>query len=135
MNSFKKDFKLLARTSPFTDMIGPIYQKKGKTGLVVGLLVEDKHCNARGTVHGGIYGTLADIAMGYSVAFSTNPPTPVVTVSQTIDYVGKAQVGDWLEVHTDIQKVGRRLSFANCYFVVNEQRIARSSGVFSVTDG
>lgn len=132
MSQIPEGFEPLSRTSPFTDMIGPIYQKKDKSSLIVGLLIEEKHCNARGLAHGGIFGTLADIAMGYSAAFSTNPPTPMVTTSQTMDYVGKAKLGDWLEVHTDVQKVGRTLAFANCYFIVDEQRIARSSAVFSV---
>lgn len=125
-------YEPLARTSPFTDLLGPIYQAHIASGLVIGMRVQKKHCNARGMVHGGVLGTLADIAMGYSAAFSTTPPTPMVTASQTIDYVGKAEVGDWLEVHTDVQKVGRSLAFANCYFHVDTRRIARASAVFSV---
>ena len=132
MSNIPEGFESISRTSPFTDMIGPIYQKKGNGSLIIGLLIEEKHCNARGLAHGGIFGTLADIGMGYSAAFSTNPPTPMVTTSQTMDYVGKAQLGDWLEVHTDVQKVGRTLAFTNCYFIVEGQRIARSSAVFSV---
>jgi len=125
-------FEPLSRTSPFTDLLGPIYQKMDSSGLIIGLRVEEKHCNARGIAHGGVLGTLADIAMGYSAAFSTEPPTPIVTASQTIDYVGKAEQGDWVEVHTDVQKVGRSMAFANCYFHVNAKRIARASAVFSV---
>ena len=132
MNNIPEGFEPISRTSPFTDMVGPMYQKKDQTGLIIGLLIEEKHCNARGLAHGGIFGTLADIAMGYSAAFSTNPPTPLVTTSQTMDYAGKAQLHDWLEVHTDVQKVGRTLAFTNCYFVVGDKRIARSSAVFSV---
>ncbi|EDX88984.1 thioesterase family protein, putative [Alcanivorax sp. DG881] len=96
------------------------------------MLAEKKHCNARGIVHGGVLGTLADIAMGYSSAFSTEPPTPMVTTSQTMDYVGKAEQGDWIEVHTDVQKVGRSTAFANCYFHIGSRRIARASAIFSV---
>lgn len=132
MNPIPQGFAPLARTSPFTDLLGPFYQKQDASGLIIGLRVEQKHCNARGMVHGGVLGTLADIAMGYSAAFSTNPPTPMVTASQTIDYVGKAEAGDWLEVHTDVQKVGRSMAFANCYFHVDAKRIARASAVFSI---
>lgn len=135
MSQLPPGFEPLSRTSPFTDLLGPIYQKKDPSGLIIGLSVEQKHCNARGMVHGGVLGTLADIAMGYSAAFSTQPPTPMVTAIQTIDYAGKAEVGDWLEVHTDVQKVGRNLAFANCYFLVDSGRIARASAVFSVTGG
>jgi uncharacterized protein (TIGR00369 family) len=132
MNAVREGFEPLSRTSPFTELLGPIYQKVDAAGLVIGLVAEEKHCNARGIVHGGLLGTLADIAMGYSAAFSTEPPTPIVTTSQTVDYVGKAEKGDWIEVHTDVQKVGRNTAFANCYFHVGSKRIARASAVFSV---
>jgi len=48
----------------------------------------------------------------------------------SLDYAGSAQAGDWLEARVDIQKQGSRLSFANCYIFVNEQRIVRASAVF-----
>ena len=125
-------FAPVARTSPFADLIGPIYQKTGADGAVLAIRAEDKHCNQRGQVHGGVLGTLADIAMGYSAAFSTEPPTPMVTVNLSIDFAGKADKGDWIEVRTDIQKLGRSLAFANCYFHVDSVRIARASAVFSI---
>jgi len=132
MSELPEGFVPISRTSPFTDLIGPIYQKTDESGLIIGLVAEEKHCNARGMVHGGVLGTLADIAMGYSAAFSTQPPTRIVTTSQTVDYVGRAEKGDWIEVHTDVQKVGRSIAFANCYFHVDSRRIARASAVFSV---
>lgn len=132
MSEIPEGFEPVLRTSPFTDLIGPIYQKTENAGLIIGFYAEEKHCNARGIVHGGVFGTLADIAMGYSAAFSTEPPTPLVTASQTVDYVGKAEKGDWIEVRTDVQKVGRSAAFANCYFYVGSTRIARASAVFSV---
>jgi acyl-coenzyme A thioesterase PaaI-like protein len=46
--------------------------------------------------------------------------------------VGAAKLGDWIEAHADVQKVGRSMAFANCYFMVNDKRIVRASGVFNV---
>ena len=127
-------FEPLARSSPFADLLGPIHQRAGAEGFVFGVRAEVKHCNVRGHVHGGVLATLADIAMGYSTAFSTQPPTALVTVNLGIDYAGKAALGDWIEVHTDIQKIGRNLAFANCYFIVGNTRIARASAVFSIPE-
>jgi acyl-coenzyme A thioesterase 13 len=125
-------FTPLFRSSPFLDLLGPIYNQRSDTGLVIGLRAEEKHCNARGLVHGGVLSSLADVALGYNSAFAQEPPTPMVTSSLTIDYAGIAKLGDWITVETDVQKVGRSLAFANCYFVVESQRIARASAVFSV---
>ena len=95
-------------------------------------MAEAKHCNAREQVHGGVFSSLADVALGYNAAFSKSNPVPIVTASLTIDYAGSAKLGEWIEIETDVQKVGRRMAFANCYFFVNSKRIARDSGVFSV---
>ena len=58
-------FQPLFRTSPVLDLIGPLLSKGKGADLVIGLRVEAKHCNARGTVHGGILATFADVALGY----------------------------------------------------------------------
>jgi uncharacterized protein (TIGR00369 family) len=125
-------FGPLFRTSPVLDMIGPLYSRGEGPGLVIGLLAEKKHCNARGTVHGGILATLADVALGYAMAFSSNPPASLATANLALDFAGTAKPGDWLEVHVDIQKLGSRLAFANCYINAGEQRIVRASAVFLV---
>ena len=132
MSAIPEGFAPLLRTSPYTELLGPIYQNTESTGLIIGLRIENKHCNARGLAHGGVLGTLADIAMGYAAAFSTEPPTMMVTASQTMDYVGKAELGDWVEVHTDVHKVGRSMAFTGCRFYVGARCIATASGVFSV---
>lgn len=113
-------------------MIGPVYSRSEGAALVLGLRAERKHCNSRGTVHGGILATLADIALGYSLAFSTQPPTAAVTANLSLDFAGAAKEGDWLEAKVDFQKLGSRLAFGNCYVSVGEQRVVRASAVFLV---
>lgn len=125
-------FRPLFRSSPVLDLIGPLYCRGEGLGLVIGLRAQAKHCNARGTVHGGILATVADVALGYTMAFSSTPPANLVTATLTLDFAGTAKIGDWLEAHVDVQKKGSRLSFANCYIAVNEQRIVRASAVFLV---
>jgi acyl-coenzyme A thioesterase 13 len=124
-------FKPLHRTSPFNTLVGPLYTKGEGAGRMIGLRAETKHCNSRGIVHGGLLATLADLALGYTIAFLSDPPRSAVTASLTIDYAGSAKVGDWLEVRTDVQKSGGRLTFANCYVHVGEARIVRASAVFA----
>lgn len=125
-------YKPLFRTSPVLDLIGPLYSLGEGKNLVLGLRAEAKHCNARGTVHGGMLATLADVALGYTMAFSSEPPAGLVTANLSLDFAGTAQAGDWLEARVDIQKQGSRLSFANCYILAEGERIVRASAVFLV---
>ncbi len=132
-SAIPRDFRPLFRTSPVLDLIGPLYCRGEGVDLVIGLRVEAKHCNARGTIHGGILATVADVALGYTMAFASTPPVSLVTANLTLDFAGTARIGDWLETRVDVQRQGSRLSFANCYITVNEQRIVRASAVFLVT--
>jgi uncharacterized protein (TIGR00369 family) len=125
-------FKPLFRTSPYIELVGPLYSRGEAAELTLGLRAERKHCNMRGTVHGGVLATLADIALGYAMAFSTTPPTGLVTANLSLDFAGAAREGDWLEARVDIQKQGSRLAFGNCYITRGEERIVRASAVFLV---
>ena len=83
-------------------------------------------------MHGGILATVADVALGYTMAFASTPPANLITTNLTLDFAGTGKIDDWLETHVDVQKMGSRLAFANCYISVNDQRIVRASAVFLV---
>lgn len=72
--SLPAGFGPLFRTSPLLDTLGPFYGKGSGSDLTVGLRVAEKHTNSRGTVHGGVLATLGDIALGYTMASSAEPP-------------------------------------------------------------
>jgi acyl-coenzyme A thioesterase 13 len=125
-------FEPLFRTSPFLDLLGPVfYRRLENNAFIVGLRVGQHHANARGLAHGGLLLTLADIALGYVSAFSEDPPLSLTTANMSADFVGSAKLGDWLEAHVDILKIGKRLVFANAHLVVGDERIARVSAVFA----
>lgn len=125
-------FKPIFRTSPFLELLGPFYYRSEDERIVIGVRVEEKHTNARGTAHGGLFMTLSDIALGYCTAFSTDPPTKLVTTNLSADFAGAAKAGDWVEAHVDIQKLGGRLAFANAYLYVGSERVVRASAGFLV---
>ena len=126
-------FGPLFRSSPLLDLLGPIYGKGSGADLVIGLRVAVKHTNSRGTVHGGVLAAIADVTLGYVTAFSSDPPRRLVTASLTVDYMGSARAGDWIEARVERSKAGKTLAFANCWITAGETQIARASAVFSVS--
>ncbi len=125
-------FEPLFRTSPFLDTAGPFfYRKERDGGFVVGVRILRKHANSRGSAHGGLLLTLIDVALGYRAALSEKPPAPLITASVCADFAGAPKVGDWVEAHVDVQKVGGRLAFANAFLVVDGERLVRASAVFA----
>jgi uncharacterized protein (TIGR00369 family) len=131
-SALPEGFKALRRgSSPFLSSLGPLYVKGEGRGVVIALRIEEKHLNTRGVAHGGMLVTLADSALGIVIAMARTPPQPMVTVNLTTDFADVARAGDWVEARVDVQKIGKRLAFANCHLWVGEKRILRASGIFA----
>jgi uncharacterized protein (TIGR00369 family) len=124
-------FVEIERGGPFLRSLGPLYLKKQDAQAVVGFRIEERHLNTRGIEHGGMLVTLADSALGIVLSMALTPPQPMVTVNLTADFADAANLGDFVEAHVDVHKVGVRLAFANCYLHVGPKRILRASGVFA----
>lgn len=95
--------------------------------------MDDHHDNARGFAHGAVLTALADVALGYAAATRRNPPAKLVTASLTIDFAQAVQPGEAVVAAVDVQRVGARLAFANCYLRCGDRRVARASAVFANT--
>src|SRR5882724_12804206 len=85
------------RKSPLTDPWEPLYSKRTDKAVIVGLRLAKPHTNAHGLIHGGLIAALADNAMGYSCGYQLGA-THMVTIGLAVDYIGSAQVGQWLAV-------------------------------------
>lgn len=126
-------FEPLFRSSPFLELLGPLYSRRDEDGgLIIAVRVAQKHCNQRGSAHGGLLCTLADVALGYSTAFSQDPPLAMATVNLSLDFCGAVRLGDLVEVRTAIHKVGQRMAFASATLSTGEQPVARASAVFHI---
>ena len=126
-------FLRLARGGPFLAALGALYYRKVEDGrFVIAMRVTAEHTNVHGIAHGGMLATLADSALGLSLSLASEGRQSYVTVNLTTDFADAAHPGDWIEAPVDIQRVGRRFAFANCFLTVGEKRILRASGVFAV---
>jgi acyl-coenzyme A thioesterase 13 len=135
MTGTARGFRRIARLSPFNKLVGPLYERRrAGAELSVGLRIEKKHTNSRGICHGGVMATLADLSLGYAMHERTEGKTAYVTAQLSIDYAGAARIGDWIESAVEIQRLGARLAFANCYLVVEQRRIVRASAIFVRAD-
>jgi acyl-coenzyme A thioesterase 13 len=125
-------FEAYAEPSRFLERIGPLLQKRTGAAVVFGVRIAEHHCNRRGIAHGGLVMTLADVALGKTGEWLSQPPVPLLTASLTIEFYSTSRLGDWLEATTDVSRVGRQIAFGNCYLRVGDKIVARASGVFNV---
>jgi uncharacterized protein (TIGR00369 family) len=120
------------RQSPLTDPWEPIYSKRTVDAVIIGLRLAKPHTNSRGLAHGGLITSLADNAMGLSCGVKLGGGARLVTVSLSIDFIGPAQIGQWLAVVTDVIKAGGTLCFAQCSVTADEAICARANATFRV---
>ncbi len=120
------------RKSPLTDPGEPLYSKRTGKAVIMGLRLATPHTNARGLIHGGLIAALADNAMGYSCAQATGWSTSFVTISLAVDYVGSADIGQWLAVECEVIKTGSTICFAQALIRSDDAVIARANGTFRV---
>ena len=77
-----------------------------------GLRLAKPHTNARGFVHGGLIAALADKAMGHSCGHEMGGASFAGDDQLAIDFIGSAQIGQWLAVESDVIKTGSTICFA-----------------------
>jgi len=112
--------------------LGDLYCRRNDGEIVIAMRIDERHTNMRGIAHGGMLSSLADSALGIGLTLYCEGRHSFVTVNLSTDFVDAARPGDWVEAHVDVQKLGGRVAFANCFLQVGERRILRASGVFAV---
>jgi acyl-coenzyme A thioesterase 13 len=116
----------------FLDHGGPYWVRRDDAGHVLGLRVREHHLNYQNVAHGGVLTTFADVALSYCVHVSERPPPPLATATLTVNFLGAARLGDWLEAEAQIDRMGKRLAYVSGVIRRGEEALATMSGVFSV---
>jgi uncharacterized protein (TIGR00369 family) len=130
-------FELDPRFQPhtFSGLVGPFYARRQGNALSLGLRIEERHCNSRGTCHGGMLATLADVALGYACALAASADGQrrnFVTVDLAIQYLASTQVGDWVQSEVTVLTPGSRTASATGHLLANGNPVARISANFRV---
>jgi acyl-coenzyme A thioesterase 13 len=128
--SAPEGFRVLEGQGPFLEHIGPVYVSGAGGELVLGLQLEERHTNHRGTVQGGLLSTFADFALGRAIEADAGDGRDRATVSLTVDYLKPARAGDWIEARGRVDRVGGTLAFAECALTVAGREVVRARAVW-----
>jgi len=108
--------------------LGALYKRDAD--CVLALRLDEAHTNMHSIAHGGLLATLADSALGYTIA--QQGQVSVVTVQMSVEYLNPVRPGDWLEAHVQIDKQGKRLIYATCRLQVEGRVMLKANAVFAV---
>jgi uncharacterized protein (TIGR00369 family) len=137
MSSPPDGFSPHDRKSPVTDAWEPLYSSRAGGVVRIGFHLDRQHCNGRGLLHGGVIAALADNAMGLSLreamlASGAEAPKGLVTTSLAVDYLGVAELGQWIEVVPRVVKAGGSSGVVDALVTANGETIARANASFRV---
>lgn len=112
----------------FSAAFGPVYRHRTQQKL--GFRVEARHLNPVDVCHGGAMATFADmlIVVVHSGAGSRDGHSPTITMS--IDYVGPARAGTWVEGDVMLVKATRTMLFVQSLITADGEIVARTNGIY-----
>lgn len=120
----------------FATTLGPFHALRLEREIRLGLRVEARHCNTAGVAHGGLVASLADLGLIHAVGAmrerAGQPKVPLSTVTLSVDYLGPAPEGAWLEIRAEVTRLGASLAFVEGGIFADGTRVGRASAVFSI---
>jgi len=116
---------------PFEIFVGPVYETGEGASRRFVLVVDARHVNLRGGIHGGMLMTLADLTLGAAVWDATDNAA-CVTMSMQTQFLKAAREGDLIEVCPQITRRTRSLVFARCDFTVAGELIFTAASVWKL---
>lgn len=122
-------FSALDDPGAFLDHVGPLFERADG---VLGVRADDRHLNLGGSVMGGFLATIVDAALGRAVRRDAEGDAKTATVSLTVDYLKPGPAGAWLEAHTQVERLGGSLAFADCSVRADGEEVVRARAVFAV---
>lgn len=121
------------RSSAFCETIGPVLISLTEDGPVVGIEIAPQHANSMSRAHGGLLVTVADVAVGQAAKHALPPGTRAVTASLHASFLGSGRVGEWLEAHSRIERVGRTVAHVSCALRIGDRSVATVAATLALT--
>jgi uncharacterized protein (TIGR00369 family) len=101
--------------SPFVALVGAKMEEMREGYVRMALVIEEKHTNPNGVMHGGVLTTLMDETLGAVIAtvrgMEVMRAAPHATVEMNVSFLSGARPGDEIIIEGRALKVGRSVAF------------------------
>lgn len=116
----------LANTGPWS--LGPVWLDRTRGGIC--LLVEPRHCNALGVMHGGAMATFVDAQALAAPDHHYDPAAHTPTVTLGVDYLAPAPAGRWMLMTASVLRTTRTMIFTQAVVTIDGEPVARSNAIY-----
>jgi uncharacterized protein (TIGR00369 family) len=122
----------IVSNTPFGDLVGPIW-KREKPELRWGFVVEPKHLNRSGNLHGGMLMTFADQSMAMTARAATNVKRHA-TIELNTQFIGAVKLGQFVEAHAEVTRATRSIIFMAVKMYVDGRVVVSANGIWKVLE-
>jgi uncharacterized protein (TIGR00369 family) len=109
------------------------FERSGRGTCTVTGRVEQRHLNINSVVHGGVYATILDTAMGAAVLSVLAEGETTATTSIYVEFLRAAREGDLLTARGEVLRRGRHIAFAEGNLYGEDgHRLAQARGTWYI---
>lgn len=136
-----RDWRSIHARGGFHEEVGfSVVSKESRNGTcVISGRVEARHLNVNGIVHGGVYATILDTAMGGALLTLLHEDETTATTSLYVEFLRPAQEGAVLRAKGEVVRRGHHLAFVEGNLYDGEgTRLSQAHGTWYIwnrTDG
>jgi uncharacterized protein (TIGR00369 family) len=127
-------FEPLTMGGEFMRLNGPLYVRHEGDLVQAGFRVEARHCNPRNVCHGGMMASFCDMLLPITAHRKSAEVGMrfMPTINLTVDYLGPAPLGAWVQGEGQVLRVTRSMLFAQGLVTADGAPAVRVSGIFKL---
>ncbi len=125
------------RRSPFSAHIGVEMEELWEGYARLSLVLERRHTNPNGVMHGGVITTMMDSALGAALSALRGEEagrTPHATVEMNASFLSSARPGDRIVVEGRVLRLGKSIAFGEAEARRGDELIATGRMTFVILD-
>ncbi len=126
-------FALFEARGPAEALLGPYYWSVGAAARAMGFRVKPHHLNRNGVCHGGVMSAFADAQSAVLKLGTEFDGVVTPTVSLSVDFIGPAPSGAWVQSAPVLLRATARLMFVTAEIRADGEMAARMSGIYRIT--
>ncbi len=123
----------IVNNTAFGTLVGPIWRHESGGQLRFGFVVNEKHLNRAGNLHGGMLMTLADQAMAMAARQATGGKRHA-TIELNTQFVGGVRLGEFVEAHPEVVRATRSIVFMQAKMYVGSRIVVTTNGIWKILD-
>jgi uncharacterized protein (TIGR00369 family) len=125
-------FSVCKHQQGFSQHIGPFCEKHSETKWQRAIMLENKHLNPAGVVHGGVLLSFADYVIYRAIGDQLTHDISFATINLDTQFLAAAKLGEVLYGEGEITRATRSIIFAQGRIWTDQREIMRASGIWKI---